>query len=88
MGQAPAILMPPSTTSTWRRRVGHGNQIVRIVPDLLLRFERKQRCHPPETDCKRSAPARAAARTTKLETDLRKFGRAIFLVTTENGAAA
>ena len=62
-----------------RRHVGDGEQIVGIVPDLLLRFERKERRHPAEANRQRSAPAGAAAGAAKFEADLRKLRGAIFV---------
>ncbi len=61
------------------RRVGDGEEIVRAVPHLLLRLERKEGRHPAEADRERAAPAGAPAGTTKLETDLRKLRRAILV---------
>ena len=63
----------------WRRRVGDGEQIVRIVPDLLLRLEREERRHPAEADRQRPAPAGAAAGAAEFEADLRELGRTVFV---------
>ncbi len=79
-GQLPAILMPPSTNFDFGRwRVGDGEQVVRIVPDLLLRLEWKERRHPAEADRQRAAPAGAAAGAAEFEADLRELGRTVFV---------
>ena len=62
-----------------RRRVGDGEEVVRIVPDLLLRLERKEGRHPAETDRQRPAPTGAPAGPPKLEADLRQLRGAIFV---------
>ena len=62
-----------------RRRVGNGEEIVGIVPDLLLRLERVERNHPAEAHRQCAAPASAAARATELEADLCKLGRAVLV---------
>ena len=63
----------------WRRRVGDGEQVVRIVPDLLLRLERKEGRLPAETDRQRPTPAGAPAGAPKFEADLRKLRGAVFV---------
>ncbi len=62
-----------------RRRVGDGEEVVRIVPDLLLRLERKERRHPAEADRERPAPAGAAAGAPEFEADLCKLRWAVLV---------
>ncbi len=72
--------MPPSADFDGRgRHVGYRQQVVRIVPDLLLCLEREKCRHPAETDRKRPAPSGAAAGAAKFEADLRQLGRTIFV---------
>ena len=81
-GPGPAAGNPVSAIDLfhlWRRRVGDGEQVVRIVPDLLLRLERKEGGHPAETNRQCPTPAGAPAGATKLEADLCKLRGAILV---------
>ena len=59
--------------------VGNGEEIVRVVPDLLLSFERIKGGHPAKANGECSAPPGTAAGAAQFEADLREFGRAILI---------
>ena len=63
----------------WRRRVGDGEQVVRIVPNLLLRLERIEGRHPAEANRQRPTPTGAPAGATKLEADLCELRGAVLV---------
>src|SRR5262245_56837109 len=63
----------------WRRRIRNGEQVVRIVPDLLLRLEWKEGCLPAKTDRQCPTPTCAPAGPPKFEADLCKLCGARFV---------
>ena len=81
-GPRPAARYPVSAVDHfhfWRGYVGNGQEVVRIVPDLLLRLERKKRRHPAKANGQRPTPAGAPAGAAEFETDLRELGGAVLV---------